>query len=236
MDVNKKYPIPSTEEEDVQQALGILWTQFEQGVLKRSELEGLLQEAIRPGILEELIQGGFVSQTEGNLCMLGKGLTIAHDMARRHRLAERLLTDVLELPREQIDPNACRLEHVITRDVEEAICTLLGHPQACPHGFSIPPGECCMKALKHTGPIVTPLSSMLEGQEGQIVYLSPHHRPELHRLLSMGLVPGSVVRVVQTSPAVVVATPDGILAMDPVLADHIFLRRKNGAGAHHEKQ
>ena len=155
--------------------------------------------------------------------------TPPHAIVRRHRLTERLLKDVLVLAKEQIDSNACRMEHVITRDVEEAICILLGHPQACPHGFPIPRGGCCERALEQTGPIVVALSQLLSGQEASIAYLSPQDRSELHKLMSMGVVPGTVLRVEQTLPALVVSIGELMLAIDISLARNIFVRRRNGA-------
>ncbi|MBI4057239.1 MAG: metal-dependent transcriptional regulator [Elusimicrobia bacterium] len=224
----KKYPIPTTQEEDVQQALGILWTQFEQGVTRKADLEKVLEGAVRPGILDQLILENFVFEREGLLELTSKGQNIARDMARRHLLTERLLKDVLVLPKEQIDPNACRMEHVITPDVEEAICILLGHPRACPHGLAIPQGKCCEEALGQTGPVVVSLSALKSGQEAGIAYFSSQDRPELHKLLSLGLSPGNSVRVVQTFPAFVVSLGESLLALEDSLASHIFVRKKNG--------
>ncbi|MBI4055533.1 MAG: metal-dependent transcriptional regulator [Elusimicrobia bacterium] len=226
--LNKKYPIPTKEEEDVQQALSVLWGQFEQDVRDPVELRRILDEAVRGGVLEELLGKQWVAEKDGVLEMTPQGRDLAKDIVRRHRLSERLLQDVLELPGDQLDPNACRMEHVITRDVEEAICILLGHPRACPHGLPVPQGRCCERSLERTGPIVAPLSSFRDGQEGKIAYLAPAGRPELHRLLSMGLVPGACVRIGQTFPAFVVSVGETILAVDPVLAEHIFVRKKNG--------
>ena len=61
-----------------------------------------------------------------------------------HRLAERLFRDVLGIHDEdEIESSACKFEHILSPDVTERICTLLGHPTACPHGSPIPKGDCC---------------------------------------------------------------------------------------------
>ena len=64
---------------------------------------------------------------------------------RRHRLAERLLTDVIGLEWEKVHREAARWEHAISADVEEKLVELLGDPITCPHGNPIPgsraPGE-----------------------------------------------------------------------------------------------
>ncbi len=64
---------------------------------------------------------------------------------RRHRLAERLLQDVLAVGPSHIEEDACRFEHVLQDEVDEKVCILLGHPTQCPHGKPIPQGRCCQK-------------------------------------------------------------------------------------------
>jgi DtxR family Mn-dependent transcriptional regulator len=72
---------------------------------------------------------------------------------------------------------------------------------------------------------VTPLSSLQNGERAQISYLSPGNRPELHKFIAMGLVPGADVRIAQTSPALVVEIGDTLLAMDADLARNIYVRK-----------
>jgi putative ABC transport system ATP-binding protein len=73
-----------------------------------------------------------------------KGEARARDVIRRHRLAERLFMDVLSIHDEdEIESSACKFEHILSPEVTDRMCTLLGHPKACPHGSPIPRGECC---------------------------------------------------------------------------------------------
>ena len=74
-----------------------------------------------------------------------EGKTKARNIVRRHRLAERLLVDILNIPKENIERVACGFEHSINAEVEEEICKLLKHPALCPHGNSIPAGKCCTR-------------------------------------------------------------------------------------------
>src|SRR5438477_12772673 len=68
----------------------------------------------------------------------------ARTVIRRHRLAERLFMDILSIRDEvEIESSACKFEHILSPDVTDRICTLLGHPLACPHGSPIPQGPCC---------------------------------------------------------------------------------------------
>ncbi|HWC20080.1 MAG TPA: ATP-binding cassette domain-containing protein [Terriglobales bacterium] len=71
----------------------------------------------------------------------------AMDVIRRHRLAERLFTQTLKVQNEdEIEQQACKFEHILSPEVTDKICAFLGHPETCPHGSPIPPGECCDKA------------------------------------------------------------------------------------------
>ena len=67
-----------------------------------------------------------------------KGLDIARTMARRHRLLERWLTDVLGLDWSRAHDEAHRLEHALSPVVEERLAEMLGMPSTCPHGNPIP--------------------------------------------------------------------------------------------------
>ncbi len=70
--------------------------------------------------------------------LTGKGLGIAETMARRHRLLERWLTDVLGLDWSKAHDEAHRLEHALSPVVEERLAEKLGMPSTCPHGNPIP--------------------------------------------------------------------------------------------------
>jgi putative ABC transport system ATP-binding protein len=67
----------------------------------------------------------------------------ARDVVRRHRLAERLFTDTFQIGDFEARTQACRFEHLISPELDQRICTFLGHPKTCPHGNPIPPGDCC---------------------------------------------------------------------------------------------
>jgi DtxR family Mn-dependent transcriptional regulator len=89
-------------------------------MIKRMESEGLVA-----------IRGQKISLTH-------KGDQLAERVVRRHRIAERFLTDVLKLSWSQAHHEACKWEHVISPEVERALNTLLGSPTTCPHGNPIP--------------------------------------------------------------------------------------------------
>jgi putative ABC transport system ATP-binding protein len=72
-----------------------------------------------------------------------RGKSRARDVVRRHRLAERLFKDTFRIDDHEAHSQACKFEHIISPELDERICSFLGHPTTCPHGNPIPPGECC---------------------------------------------------------------------------------------------
>jgi putative ABC transport system ATP-binding protein len=72
-----------------------------------------------------------------------RGTARARDVVRRHRLAERLFKDTFRIDDQEAHTQACKFEHIISPELDERICTFLGHPKTCPHGNPIPPGDCC---------------------------------------------------------------------------------------------
>lgn len=94
----------------------------------------------RPAVSEmirKLETEGLVT-TDGGIELTDKGMTLAQSVVRRHRLAERFLTDVLHLSWAEAHHEAGKWEHVISDSVEEAMNRLLGDPTTCPHGNPIP--------------------------------------------------------------------------------------------------
>jgi putative ABC transport system ATP-binding protein len=72
-----------------------------------------------------------------------RGTSRARDVVRRHRLAERLFKDTFRIDDQEARNQACKFEHIISPELDQRICSFLGHPTTCPHGNPIPPGECC---------------------------------------------------------------------------------------------
>lgn len=89
---------------------------------------------------------GLVSTETGSEEFTTAGQARARSVIRRHRLAERLFMDVLSIRDEdEIEESACKFEHILSPEVTDRMCTLLGHPESCPHGSPIPKGECCVE-------------------------------------------------------------------------------------------
>jgi len=100
-----------------------------------------------------------------------KGRGLATTVVRRHRLAERLLVDVIGLEWEKVHAEAARWEHAISADVEEKLVQLLGDPATCPHGNPIPGSHHVAPALN-----AIPLS---EAEAGPVVVARVSERLEM---------------------------------------------------------
>ncbi|MBI2899432.1 MAG: ATP-binding cassette domain-containing protein [Planctomycetes bacterium] len=95
------------------------------------------------GVLMSMLSKGLVHPSDGGFAMTDAGRGRARDLVRRHRLAERLFRDTLEMPREALEATACAFEHVLSEAAADSICRFLSHPATCPHGKPIPRGACC---------------------------------------------------------------------------------------------
>ncbi|HAM01987.1 MAG TPA: metal-dependent transcriptional regulator [Acidimicrobiaceae bacterium] len=89
-------------------------------------------------MLERLTADGYVVRSGRVFELTGQGRTLADSVIRKHRLAERLLVDVIGLPWHKAHMEAGRWEHVISDEVERRLVELLGNPTTCPHGNPIP--------------------------------------------------------------------------------------------------
>ncbi|MBI4331250.1 MAG: metal-dependent transcriptional regulator [Chloroflexi bacterium] len=117
-----------------------------------------------------------------------KGRKLALTVVRRHRLAERLLADVLKVPWHEVHDEACLMEHGISATVEEKLYDTLGHPAACPHGNPIPQDDSIQPL---TG---VPLDTVPEGTKIVVQRLSEEsvrHHDFLQFLETNGIVPGA---------------------------------------------
>jgi len=93
--------------------------------------------------LRRMASLGLVEVRDAVVLFTPRGEGRARDVIRRHRLAERLFRDTFSIADPEADTQACKFEHIISPELDEKICTFLGHPKSCPHGNPIPPGPCC---------------------------------------------------------------------------------------------
>lgn len=148
-----------------------------------------------------------------------KGRKVALQVVRRHRLSERLLTDILHMEWGKVHDEACRLEHGMTEEVTTPLEEALNHPKTCPHGNPIP--------TKH-GVVVEeetrPLEELKAGEESRIVRISEERAELLNYLGELGLMPGVPVKVLKKAPLggpITVAVGSASHALSPAMASII---------------
>lgn len=202
-----------------------LWTEDEDNRVadlpRLLEITGLDEKDWERAGLE---QAGLIEiAPDGSIIMTDQGRDYGRRMVRRHRLAERLLADVIHADDEN-ESAACRFEHAIDEDIAEHICTLLGHPRTCPHGKSIPPGPCCRLGESTVESAIKSLGSLKPGESGRVAYIAAPDDSVLHRLAAMGIVPEAEVTLHQDHPGVVIRVGNTQVALDRETVDDIFVR------------
>ena len=125
---------------DRDEMLERLWQLRERGCSTVTALRGELEERFRAEDLKDLVRDGLAALSEEEVSLTEAGSAHAERLIRAHRIGERLIHDVLG---REFESGACEFEHILNTEIVEGICTLLGHPRECPHGFPIPEGECC---------------------------------------------------------------------------------------------
>src|SRR6516164_9396876 len=137
-------------------------------------------------MLDRLREDGYVARD-------GRRLSLTEKVVRKHRLAERLLVDVIGLEWHKVHREAGRWEHVISDDVEARLVELLGDPATCPHGNPIPGSH-----SPAPGVDTRPLAETVEGERVRLVRISEEvemNFGSLELLDQGGFIPGAVARV-----------------------------------------
>jgi DtxR family Mn-dependent transcriptional regulator len=205
--------------------LELLWTMRETGRNSLAELLQVAEERDSERLLSEMDREGWISLREGKVVLLEEGERRAQEIIRRHRLAERLLSEVFELEESYMESSACQFEHILSSKVLDSVCTFLGHPPICPHGKPIPRGPCCARFKKEIEPLVRPLADLKMGEEGRVVFIVPKCRSRLERLSGLSLIPGSVVRLAQKRPSFVLEIGEATLALDEEIVRAIYVKK-----------
>ncbi|GAA1539466.1 metal-dependent transcriptional regulator [Nocardioides humi] len=210
----------------------------------------LIEEGIVPlraRIAERLHQSGpTVSQTvarmerDGLLTVEGdrhlelteEGNRLATRVMRKHRLAERLLTDVIGLEWELVHEEACRWEHVMSETVERRLIELLDHPTESPYGNPIPGlGELGQDALAESFMTdVEPLSKAagVESSRAVVRRISEEMQKDdalMSAMRRVGALPDKTITIQATSDGVLVGSGGETAEIFPEAADHIFVKR-----------
>ncbi|PYE21142.1 DtxR family iron (metal) dependent repressor [Williamsia limnetica] len=189
------------------------------------EEEGIVP--LRARIAERLEQSGpTVSQTvarmerdglvlvagDRHLELTDKGRNLAVSVMRKHRLAERLLVDVIGMPWEDVHAEACRWEHVMSENVERRLLEVLDHPTTSPYGNPIP-GLDQLGYSTLVPPVpMTRISELPQGEPVAVIVrrLSEHAQADIELISALreaGVVPNARVSVTVNPTSIVISTP-----------------------------
>ncbi|OGS43876.1 MAG: hypothetical protein A3K76_07305 [Euryarchaeota archaeon RBG_13_57_23] len=189
--------------EITEQYLKIIYNLTEEGgAAKTTEIAAAL--GVAPAsvteMLHKLAEQRYISHTPyKGVILRPKGKRIACKIARRHRLLERFLADIVGTKGKSIHEQACKMEHAITDEAEKNLCRLLNRPKTCPGGRNIPKCQrpiTCEKCASWD----VPLSAIKEGEKAIVSHLVAQDQDELCSMLAMGFVPGSEVKVEKRVP------------------------------------
>jgi DtxR family Mn-dependent transcriptional regulator len=172
-------------------------------------------------MIRRLREAGYVSGNGRSLTLTDLGKSKAESVVRKHRLAERLLTDIIGLPWDKAHLEAGRWEHVISDEVEARLVEVLGHPTTCPHGNPIPGSGAGI-------PELVLLATRRQGEHIRLERVTEHieiDQSSLEYLSSHGFIPG-------TEATIASRAPDGTLILDmgsttivlgPALSEQLFV-------------
>jgi DtxR family transcriptional regulator, Mn-dependent transcriptional regulator len=172
-------------------------------------------------MIKRLRDEGYIQAKGRSLSLTDSGRAVAESVVRKHRLAERLLTDIIGLPWDKAHLEAGRWEHVISDEVESRLIEVLGHPATCPHGNPIP------------GADVTPVETSLlsESRQGDHIRLArvteqvEIDQDSLSYLSSNGFIPGTEATITSRAPDGTLTLDLGVrsIALGPTLAQKLFV-------------
>jgi DtxR family Mn-dependent transcriptional regulator len=192
------------------------------------------------GTIARMERDGLVRLTEDrHLELTDEGRTKAIGVMRKHRLAERLLTDVIGLDWARVHDEACRWEHVMSEEVERRLVEILDHPDVSPYGNPIP-GLDQLGDTRGVEPFLAGVRALTDvlAQQGsgagvsqplKVVRLGEVLQTDIGRMsqfAAAGVKPGALVRARRDGDLVVVRSAGaggGVLELDVDLARYIFV-------------
>ncbi len=184
-----------------------------------SERLGLSAPSISEGVARLEDQGLLLLTADRTVALTEDGRDKAEHVMRKHRLAERLLVDVLGLEHEYVHEEACRWEHVISDRVERRLVEFLGNPTTSPYGNPIP----------GAGRVPETIVSLADADEGaKVVLHSISERLQadpavMHVLHEHGMIAGETVEVARTDDGVTLQLAEHVLALSSDSAKLVYV-------------
>lgn len=170
----------------------------------------------------KLVDQGYVElESDRTVSLTTMGRELATKVVRRHRLAERLLVDVIGLEWEKVHREADRWEHVISDDVEEKLIALLGDPATCPHGNPIPGTQRMADPATTISLATVPVGEITVSRVSERLEINDDH---MRLIANAQLTPGRTARVTARSDtSTMVSTGSGRHAIPADIANHLYV-------------
>jgi len=164
-------------------------------------------------MLGRLESDGYVDRAlDKSLTFTASGREHASDIVRRHRLIERFLTDVFDIPWDQVHEEAERLEHWMSPVVEERMLNAIGDSKTCPHGHPI------FEGVREEG---VPLADVEEGASVRVLRFENEAEDLLHYLMDSGLQPGLEGRLASSGDDVVIEADGSTMSVSSSVAETV---------------
>jgi DtxR family Mn-dependent transcriptional regulator len=172
-------------------------------------------------MLDRLEAEGLIARSARRITMTSAGRSLAEGVVRKHRLAERLLVDIIGLDWDKAHVEAGRWEHVISDDVEARLVILLDNPTTCPHGNPIP-------GVAAKGASQRALAEARPGERVRLVRITEsveHEADSLTYLGDNGLTPGTTAVVQSRAPdgTLTLLLGDAAIALGPAMTERMFI-------------
>ncbi len=172
-------------------------------------------------MLDRLEADGLITRSARRITMTPAGRSLAEGVVRKHRLAERLLVDIIGLDWDKAHVEAGRWEHVISDDVEARLVILLDNPTTCPHGNPIPGAEAAAASQRA-------LADARPGDRVRLVRITEsveHEADSLTYLGDNGLTPGTTAVVQSRAPdgTLTLLLGDAAIALGPAMTERMFI-------------
>jgi DtxR family Mn-dependent transcriptional regulator len=172
-------------------------------------------------MLDRLEADDLIVRSSRQITMTPKGAALAQAVVRKHRLAERLLVDIIGLDWDKAHVEAGRWEHVISDDVEDRLVILLGNPTTCPHGNPIP-------GVEPSGPEQRRLDEAQPGDRIRLERITEsveHEAASLSYLGDHGLTPGTLALIQARAPdgTLTLVVGDDTIALGPAMTQRMFV-------------
>ncbi|ADC47188.1 iron-dependent repressor [Methanobrevibacter ruminantium M1] len=203
------------EKSEIEHYLRDIWVrEYERG-------EKLVVDEFNADDIELLAKKEYIKTDDGFVNLTENGEYLGRSLVRKHRIAEKVVADLFLADMDEMEELADQIEHVMSAEVEENICRILGNPENCPHNNPIPKGDTTPGISKEYS---VPLVSCHSGESGEVSHIKTEDARKLRKIMNLGLIPGSRICLIQKFPNYVFQLGNTQLAVDKELANEIFIK------------